>query len=65
MSARVRADRDVCIGAGNCVLTLPQVFDQDDDEGLVVVTDPDAGGQPDELLRRAVLMCPSGAITVD
>ncbi|MEV4640162.1 ferredoxin [Actinoplanes sp. NPDC049548] len=65
MSPRVRADREVCIGAGNCVMTLPQVFDQDDDEGLVVVTDPDAQGQPDELLQRAVMMCPAGAITVE
>ena len=61
---RVRADRDVCIGAGNCVMTLPDVFDQDDD-GLVVVQDPQADDQPGELLRRAVLMCPSGAITVE
>src|SRR3712207_8110404 len=33
VSAHVRADRDVCIGAGNCVMTLAAVFDQDD-EGL-------------------------------
>ncbi|MFI7601811.1 ferredoxin [Actinoplanes sp. NPDC049681] len=64
MSARVRADRDVCIGAGNCVMTLPQVFDQDDD-GVVVVLDPQAPDQPEELLRRAATMCPSGAITVE
>ncbi len=34
---RVRADRDVCIGAGVCVMTAEEVFDQDDAEGLVVV----------------------------
>ena len=34
---RVTADRDVCIGAGMCVLTAPAVFDQSDDDGLVEV----------------------------
>ena len=26
-----------CIGSGMCVVTAPAVFDQDDDEGLVVL----------------------------
>jgi len=29
---RVRADRSVCVGAGNRVLTVSEVFDQDDAE---------------------------------
>ena len=37
---RVRADRDVCIGAGVCVMNSEAVFDQDDD-GIV----PDHLGQ--------------------
>ena len=63
MSAHVDADRDICIGAGNCVMTLAAVFDQDD-EGLVVVTRPDPGDEDPELLHRAAAMCPAGAITV-
>lgn len=43
----------------------PQVFDQDEDEGTVVVIDP----QPPAELREAVLSaarsCPTGAIHVD
>jgi ferredoxin len=60
---KVAADRDVCIGSGNCVFTAPQMFDQDDDEGLVVLLitseiDPgDAGA-----VRDAVAHCPSGAL---
>jgi ferredoxin len=61
VSARVTADREVCVGAGNCVMTAPQVFDQDDD-GRVVVLDPDPAVAP-EVLERAEQMCPSGAIT--
>jgi ferredoxin len=60
----IEADRDVCVGAGNCVLTLPQVFDQDEDEGLVMLLDPDPGDAAGELVGRAVRLCPSGALRI-
>ncbi|HXA62668.1 MAG TPA: ferredoxin, partial [Streptosporangiaceae bacterium] len=51
------ADKDVCVGAGMCVLTAPELFDQDDD-GLVAVLrsdpSPRLGGAPlgyDRVLR--------------
>jgi ferredoxin len=58
---RVHADRDVCIGAGLCVLTAGAVFDQDDD-GIVVVLDE----HPTDALaaRDAVANCPSGALSL-
>jgi ferredoxin len=61
---RVTVDRERCIGAGMCVLTAPVVFDQDEEDGRVVllVTDP-----PEELqdaVRQAERLCPSGAIAV-
>ncbi len=60
----VRADAQVCVGAGLCALRAPRVFDQDQDDGTVVLL-----GQPgaDDLpaVREAVDQCPSGAITVD
>ena len=59
---RVAADRDVCIGSGNCVLTAPTVFDQDEDEGLVVVLDSDLEPQDADDVREAVAHCPSGAL---
>jgi ferredoxin len=59
---RVSADRDVCIGSGNCVLTAPAVFDQDDDEGLVVVLTSDVEGPVADAVRAAVARCPSGAL---
>ena len=34
---RVLADRDVCISAGQCTRVAPEVFDQDGEDGLVVV----------------------------
>lgn len=55
---KIAADRDVCIGAGLCVVTAPGVYDQDDD-GLVVLLTEETG---DPLAREAVGLCPSMAL---
>jgi len=34
---RVLADRDRCVGAGQCVLSAPDVFDQSDQDGRVLI----------------------------
>lgn len=60
----VHADRTVCIGAGQCVLRAPAVFDQRDDDGTVVVLDPEPSAEHDESVQAAVESCPSGAISV-
>ena len=60
----ITADRDRCVGAGQCVLAAPAVFDQNDD-GLVapLTTDPGEGDQ--DAVRQAVNVCPSSAIWID
>ncbi|MFI9291586.1 ferredoxin [Streptomyces gardneri] len=57
-------DRERCIGAGMCAMTAPDVFDQDPDEGLVLLldTEPPAAHRP--AARMAAGVCPSGAITL-
>jgi ferredoxin len=57
----VHADRDVCIGAGMCVLTAGAVFDQDDD-GIVVLLDEHPSDEA--AVREAVANCPSGALSL-
>ncbi len=47
---RVQVDREVCNGAGNCVLTVPEVFDQDDDDGLVTLLPAEPPPAPHALL---------------
>jgi ferredoxin len=59
----LRVNRDRCIGAGLCVLTAPEVFDQADD-GLVVLLSPSPPDESDEDVREAVRRCPSGALTL-
>jgi ferredoxin len=62
---RVRADRDRCCGSGNCVMTAPEVFDQDDAEGLVLVRAAEVPAALDERVRLAARLCPAGALEVD
>ncbi|TQS26509.1 ferredoxin [Microbispora sp. KK1-11] len=62
---RVSVDTGRCCGAGTCVLVAPRVFDQTDDEGMVVLVDP---CPPRELwndVREAAVACPRSAIDVD
>lgn len=62
---KIQADRDVCIGAGMCVLTAEKLFDQSEDDGLVIVLDDQpTDGEDRELAREAVNLCPSGALSV-
>ena len=60
---RIAANADRCVGAGQCVLTEPAVFDQDDDGIVVLLTDhPDA--ETGERARRATEVCPSQALSI-
>jgi ferredoxin len=58
---KVEADRDVCIQAGNCVMTADSLFDQDDDGIVVVLVDEVPEGEEDKA-REAVKLCPSQAL---
>lgn len=64
MSLTVRADRELCVGAGMCVRTAPDLFDQDDQLGYVVLLNARPTGAALEAARRAVDLCPSGALSV-
>jgi ferredoxin len=58
---RVLVERDVCIGSGDCVDALPQVFRLDDEDKAVVI-DPDAASV--EEVVDAAGNCPIAAIFV-
>lgn len=61
MSIEVQVD--ACVGAGQCALVAPDVFDQDDD-GIVMVLEPDPEGADLAAATRAARLCPSRAIAV-
>jgi len=62
---KVRIDEAKCIGAGQCVLASPTVFDQREEDGIVVLLDatPDASLAPS--VKKAAKLCPAMAIVVE
>jgi ferredoxin len=55
--------RDACVGAGQCALVAPDVFDQDDD-GIVTLLQDNPSGSDFEAAVKAVRLCPARAISI-
>lgn len=61
-AVRVRVDRDLCIGVGNCVAYAPTVFKLDEENKAVVL---DSASVDDDTLLEAAKSCPENAIIVE
>jgi ferredoxin len=61
---KVHADSTICIGAGLCALRVPEVFDQNQRDGTVVLLTEEPDADQHAAVSEAVSLCPSGAITV-
>ncbi|PWI42531.1 ferredoxin [Streptomyces sp. ICBB 8177] len=61
---RVSVDRERCCGAGQCVVHAPDVFDQSEDDGMVVLLNERPSDASAADVRLAAHLCPAGAITV-
>lgn len=58
---RVTVDQPKCVASGQCVMLAPEVFDQDDDGIVELLTDtPDAEHHED--VRESAAVCPAAAI---
>ncbi|GAA3162025.1 MULTISPECIES: ferredoxin [Streptomyces] len=62
---RVTVDQDKCCGAGSCVLSAPDVFDQRDEDGIVVLLDARPPAELHEAVREAAAVCPAAAIALE
>ncbi|MCL6734622.1 ferredoxin [Streptomyces neyagawaensis] len=62
---KVHIDETRCCGAGQCVLLAPEVFDQRDEDGIVVLLTPEPAPPHHPAVREAAAVCPTSAITVD
>ncbi|MGW6504790.1 ferredoxin [Nonomuraea angiospora] len=62
---KIIIDQDRCVASGQCVMAADDVFDQRDEDGIVVLLndDPPPGRLAD--VRQAALVCPALAITVE
>ena len=61
---RVVADRELCCSSGMCVARAPEIFRQDETDGLVRVTLAEPPEELREKARAAELGCPVRAIRV-
>lgn len=62
LSMRVRVDADRCVAAGQCVLLAPEVFDQRDEDGVVILLDETPGPELHAAVRESAMVCPAAAI---
>ncbi|KII00196.1 ferredoxin [Streptomonospora alba] len=62
---RIGVDEDRCCGAGQCALIAPEVFDQRDEDGIVVVLDDAPPEDARAAVREAASVCPAAAIGLD
>ncbi|MEU9117799.1 ferredoxin [Streptomyces sp. NPDC048483] len=61
---KLSVDRERCCGAGMCALTAPEVFDQDSEDGRVLLIAPQPPQQHHAAVREAAGLCPAGAIAL-
>ncbi|GFG86542.1 ferredoxin [Mycolicibacter algericus] len=61
---KVTANQDICASSGQCVGFAPRVFDQRDEDGVVVVLDENPPAELADAVRQAARVCPSGAIKI-
>jgi ferredoxin len=59
---KVTVDTSLCIGSGMCAMTAPAVFDQDADEAVVVLRDPEPPPDQRAAVLAAVQRCPAAVI---
>lgn len=60
----IRVDHARCASAGMCVVSVPAVFDQSDEDGTVRLITPVPAPELVRAVRIAAQRCPSGAITL-
>ncbi|MFF5252980.1 ferredoxin [Streptomyces leeuwenhoekii] len=60
----ITVDEAKCCGAGQCVLVAPDVFDQRDEDGIVVLLDATPEAARHAAVRDAATICPAAAIQV-
>ncbi|MEU1300104.1 ferredoxin [Streptomyces shenzhenensis] len=62
---KVHIDEHKCVAGGQCVLVAPDVFDQREEDGIVVLLDDSPASDKAGELQEAVVVCPAAAIRLD
>ncbi|MFJ8276370.1 ferredoxin [Streptomyces griseoviridis] len=61
---RVSVESERCCAAGQCVLAAPDVFDQRDEDGVVVLLDDRPPADRHAAVVEAAQLCPAAAIAL-
>lgn len=62
---RVIIDQDRCLSSGQCVNSVPEVFDQREEDGVVVLLTAEPSEADADEVRHAALVCPGRAISIE
>jgi ferredoxin len=63
---KVFIDQQKCVAAGQCVLYAPNVFDQREEDGIVIlVAENPLPPEEAENVRQAAAVCPALAIRIE
>ncbi|MGI5423894.1 ferredoxin [Streptomyces sp. CA-179760] len=61
---KLTVDEPKCVASGQCVLIAPDVFDQREEDGMVVLLSEAPGADQYQSVRESALACPAAAIHV-
>lgn len=62
---KVTVNEEICASSGNCVRSAPEVFDQRDEDGVVVLLNANPPAELAEGARKAAAFCPAMAIQIE
>ena len=65
MQMKVAVDQNTCASSGNCVMNAPELFDQRDEDGVVVLLDENPPAEQADHARKAEAGCPALAIHIE
>lgn len=61
---KIIIDQDKCVASGQCVTAAADVFDQRDEDGIVVLVNADPPADLAADVHQAAAVCPALAIVV-
>ncbi|MEU2734247.1 ferredoxin [Streptomyces sp. NPDC007095] len=62
---KVVVDQEKCVAAGQCVAAAMDVFDQRDEDGIVVLLTENPSPELADDVRNAAAVCPALAIRIE
>lgn len=62
---KVSIDQDRCVGAGQCVLVAPDVYDQRDEDGVAFLLTEEPEETQHAAVEESAKVCPAAAIRLE